>query len=110
MTPQEAIELTVKLETFRRLNERCEAIRKIIDQLTTNRPDDPNQTGPFTGNTRETRKITRIRIDFSKTLGGSPEVAMTLEDLHIHARDFQTFLLSTLRTQQDTLRSEMEKL
>ncbi len=110
MTPEEAKSLQVKLAAYRRLNERYEEIRKIIDQLTTNRPDDPNKTGPFTSNTHETRKITRLRIDFSKTLGGSPEVAMTLENLNIPARDVQQLLISLLSTEQGVLRSEMEKL
>lgn len=110
MTPHEAKALEVKLDMFRRLSARSEQLRAIIDQLTLNRDSDPNKTGPFTGNTRETRKITRLRIDFSKTLGGSPEVDMTIDSLNIPARDFQRFMLSLLHTEAGVIQSEMEKL
>lgn len=110
MTPQEARALEVKLETFRRLSARSEELCAIIYQLTIDRDSDPNKTGPFTGNTRKTRKITRLRIDFSKTLGGSPEVEMTIDALRIPARDFQRFMLSLLRTEAGVIHSEMAKL
>jgi len=110
MTPQEAKELKFRLDAFTRLEKRADELSFIINQITADSPTDPNQTGPFTGNTRETRKITRLRIDFSTTLGGSPEVDMTIDSLNIPARDFQRFMLSLLRTEAGVIQSEMAKL
>jgi hypothetical protein len=109
MNHREATEIEYRLKVYRALEKREEELLTAIEQITTNRTDDPNQTGPFTGNTRETRRIDSIHIGFTATLGRSPPVEMEIFNLGIEARLFGQALLVLLREKLEEVRNEMEK-
>lgn len=99
-----------RLRMYRALQSRAEQIRTAMDQLTTDRPEDPNKTGPFTANMRESRKIEGIDIRLTKTRGGSPPVEMSLHGLGIEAYEFRQHLITLLSAKLEAVQKEMEKI
>lgn len=110
MNAQEAQRLHLRITEYHGLEALLKQTRTAIDQITLSRPDDPNQTGPFTGNTRESRLITQLDISFSQTRGGSPPVSMTIQDLRISASDFKEALLVMLNKRKSDLKKQMDAL
>lgn len=110
MTPQDAKHMEDRLGQYRVIESRVQKIRDAINQLTVNREDDPNGQNPFTGNARESRQIDGIDIQFTKTRGGSPPVAMSMFDLGIEAADFKNAMLSLLRKLLSDAMSELDEL
>jgi len=70
-----------RVAAFHRLSERAAAIRKVLAEMGHPKVQD---SGPFTGNTRESRRVDSLRIFFSPTLGRAPAVDIMLTDLGIH--------------------------
>lgn len=110
MTPREAHIASEKLDVYYKLAKRRGELSHVIDQLTCNREDDPNKTGPFTGNHRESRRIDLLHIEFSATRGRSPAVEITLNNLGIPAYEFQKALIIMVRTAIDEVIKEMDKI
>lgn len=110
MDSRDAQQLEHRLQSYRKLESRYKEIRKAMDQLTTNRPDDPNMTGPFTGNMRESRQIDSIDISFTATRGGSPPCEISLHDLGIEAYEFKNHMMTMLGEKLNEVQKEMEKL
>lgn len=110
MDYRDAQQMETRLKTYRALEARAKQIRTAMDQLTTDRPEDPNKTGPFTSNMRESRKIEGIDIQFTQTRGGSPPVSMALFNLGIEAYEFRQHLMTLLSAKLDLVQAEMGKL
>lgn len=110
MSPQEAEKLEQNIKFYRCLERRRDELQVAIDQITTVQLGDPNNTGPFTGNHRESRRVLSLHIIFSETRGKSPIVEKTLVQLGIEARLFGQALLVLLREKMEEVRNEMDKL
>ena len=109
MDQRDAKQLELRLKAYRTLETRYKELRKAMEQLTTNRPDDPNMTGPFTGNMMESRQIDSIDISFTATRGGSPPCEMSLHDLGIEAYEFKNHMMTLLGDKLNEVQKEMEK-
>lgn len=70
----------------------------------------PCGQGPFTGNTRESRRVESMEILFTSTRGGSPAVATSLRALRFEAYELGRALESMLTAQLDAVNAEMKKL
>ena len=57
----------------------------------------PDGQGPFTGNTRESRKVLSVKIQFSATLGGACPVSIEIPAMPISAWDLGRALEGLLR-------------
>ncbi len=99
-----------RVSTYRALEKRRDEIQTAINLITMDQPDDPNKTGPFTGNHRESRRVLALHIVFSETRGQSPVVERTLVQLGIEANEFGKLLVGMLRAKQAEVRKEMEEL
>lgn len=115
MNEHEVAQQKKRLETYDRLRERRSEIREALDLVTGQRriaPDtNPKDINfPFTGNTRESRRVLALNIDFTSTLGTAPPMSLKLEDLNIPAWEFGRFLETCLKAQLDAINAEIEKL
>lgn len=110
MTTDEAHTETQRLKKFNALNARQAEIYRIINCLNAPWPTGPHEQNPYTGNARETRRIKSLKIEFTTTLGGAPEVTDYLYNLGIEAYEFRQWLEGVLKDQQDALREEMRNL
>lgn len=99
-----------RVTAYRALEKRRDEIQTAIDLITMDQPDDPNKTGPFTGNHRESRRVLCLHIVFSETRGKSPVVERTLVQLGIEANEFGKLLVGMLRAKQAEVRKEMDAL
>jgi len=70
----------------------------------------PCGQGPFTGNTRESRRVISMKIQFSATLGGAAPVDIEISNMHIKAYELGRALESMLRSEMKLLNDEMEKV
>ena len=70
----------------------------------------PCGQGPFTGNTRESRRVDRMLIEFTATRGGACAVSTDIVNPHIEAWELGRVLESMLREKLKTINAEMEKL
>jgi len=110
MTESEARTIESKVALFRKFYEKREELFKLMRELTEGDPDGPCGQDPFTGNTRETRRVNAITIEFSKTLGGDPEVKYHYSGFSISAYDLGQFLKLRVQDGIETLTKEIEKL
>lgn len=99
-----------RIELFRKLEARQEQIRAALRVLQEPCPDGPCGQNPFTGNWRESRDVEEIKMFFTKTKGGSPEVHATIEHLLVSASALKNFLVAELSRQYDQNMIEMEKI
>lgn len=83
--------------------ERRNLITYAMSELRRDHPDGPRGSGPFTGNTHESRQIESLSIKFTRTRGGSPPVSLSIDDLFVEAYEFSQFLLGKLQTQRDEI-------
>jgi hypothetical protein len=109
MNAQESKAVETRLKAYRHLEIRQNQLRAAIDAITEDKGH-PNETGPFTGNMRESRRINHMSFWFSETCGKSPPVQMTINDLGIEAYEFQRDLLTLLRAKKSEIEKEMERL
>ena len=89
MTEQEYIAIRERLSKYGKLCKARDELYKAREVIT--RPwteTGPCGQGPFTGNTRESRRIDSMSIKFTATRGGSPPVGEDIFNLHIEAWDF----------------------
>lgn len=108
MTKAEAENQAKRVETFNRLNAGRSALRNTIQKM--DLPISGSCASPFTGNTRESRKITNMRIDFSATLGGEGPVTLDLDYMQISAGDFGRMLEKLLEDKMTKLNAEIDAL
>lgn len=110
MTAEDVKREQSRIENFNRLNEVAQRTRWVLDEITKSDPTGPCQQGPFTGNTRESRQIKSLHIEFTQTRGGSAPVKMTLDDLYISAPDLGRYLQNALKDNLARVTAEMEKI
>lgn len=108
MKAHEIKPLMERVTKFNALSARFSVLEELIRKL------DNDHVGcsdsPFTGNTRESRRITELNISFSATLGLEKPVEMRFSSLHIPAYDLCKFLELQLKKQQDAVKAEMDAL
>ncbi len=102
--------LREKLVKFNELETRLNAVNMLLNRIQADDPDGPCGQGPFTGNTRESRRVNDLVINFSKTLGGSPGVSMSLSGLNIYAGKFEDFLVHELKLEAERITKSMDEL
>ncbi len=110
MTDQEAKQQEQRITKFRELEKLRDEIRGAISMVTEPWKDGPHGQGPFTGNTRESRRVRSIEIRFTPTLGGAPAVETKIENLGIEACALGRFLEGQLRERLALVLAEMEKV
>ncbi len=111
MKTHEALEQEMRIEKYRILESIRTDITKAIDKINEPWPDTgPHGKGPFTGNSRETRKVKSLTIAFSKTLGGSAPVEIEIHNLYIPAPEFGEILEILLKEQLEIVNREIEAL
>jgi len=110
MTECESKQLREKLDRFEKLTN---ALSIQCDALNCIEQDDPSGTrgqSPFTGNTRESRKVSKITIQFTSTRGGAKEVIEAISGLDIEAFEFGRFLAEKTRENISAIESEIASL
>lgn len=116
MNSHEVQQQKKRIETYDKLSERRAEIREALDLLTGQRriaPDNPGAKDinyPFTGNTRESRRVLALSIDFTATLGTAPPMSLELDELHIPAWELGRFLQTCLQAQLDAIDKEIAAL
>lgn len=110
MTSQDATHQSERLKKFRQLDELHTQTYAAMQKIRAGDPEGPHGQGPFTGNTRESRLVESLDIQFSPTRGGAPKTSLSLADLHIEAYEFARALLSMLEARLALLQAEMDKL
>ncbi len=115
MKSREVDQQRKRIAEYEKLCGRRSEIHRSLDLLTgqarigpdTN-PKDINF--PFTGNTRETRRVSHLVIEFTRTLGGADPMSLRLLDLNIPAGELGRFLRACLETQIESINKEIEAL
>jgi len=98
------------VKRYDELAARAAQIHALIKEIEADDPTGPCKESPFTGNTRESRKVLGLSIQFSATLGRSPPVNKELGHLNISASKFADFIIGDLTAQLKAIQEEMEKL
>lgn len=110
MKAHEAEEQTARLLKYRQLEGILAEIRAALETVTEPWPNGPCGQGPFTGNTRESRRVKFMHIEFTETRGGAPPASVTISPLHIEASALGVHLANMLREKMTLIRGEMEKI
>ncbi len=110
MKSHEVVLLRKKLVAFNELETRLNAVNMLLNRIQADDPDGPCGQGPFTGNTRESRRVHDLTIGFTKTLGGAPAVSMSLSGLNIYAGKFEDFLVHELKIEAEKIAKAMDEL
>lgn len=111
MNEQEAAQQTLRINKFKELerardNAYC-ALAKITEDW---KETGPCGQGPFTGNTRESRRITGMSIRFSTTRGGSSPVEIVIADMEIEAHEVGQMLALMLERKIMVLSAEIDQI
>lgn len=110
MKAQQVSEMESKIVKFRALEKRQNEIYGALKMLTKDDPEGPCGKGPFTSNTRESRRIESLSICFTKTRGGAKATSMSIENLFIEAWEFENAIESMLRKQLKEVQGAMEDI
>jgi len=114
MNYQEAQQQSARIALYRKLEARREqivaAIAAIQEKWDTPEKKGPCGQGPFTGDTRESRRVRDITIYFTQTRGGAEGVTATLRELHIEAFEFGHYIISALEKQRAEIDKQMKAL
>jgi hypothetical protein len=107
MTPLECKAQSLRIEKYRILesayNEASAALHSITDTQASGQ-------SPFTGNTRESRRVESIHIEFSPTRGGAPAASIDLYSLGIGALECEQAICGMLQKRLESISAEMEKI
>lgn len=98
MTSQEVGLQTKRLEAYQKLAARLNEIETTLAVMRT--PFGIHKCSAFTGNTRESRRVVSIRIQFSHTSGGEVPVDLNLTGLNIGGWKFGDYLEAALNEQK----------
>jgi hypothetical protein len=107
MTDQEYLDQSARLSKFNELTSRRKEIREALKLLTEPDPNGPCGQNPFTGNTRESRKVTDLQFGFTQTRGGAPGITLSVYDLNIRASDLGRAIEEMLRAELASVTKEM---
>ena len=110
MNEQEAKLQSDRVEKFRKLDAVKTQIREAITKITEDCPTGPNGSGPFTGNTRESRRIQSMHLKFTATRGGAHAVELEIPELYIEANELWRAVEAMLRAKLKLVIEEIEKL
>jgi hypothetical protein len=111
MIEQEVKEQMGRITRYRELerirNEMYAALTKVTEDW---KGIGPSDQGPFTGNTRESRRVRSMHVWFTKTQGGADAVDIEIPTMHIEASALGQSLASMLRAKIASIEAEMEKI
>lgn len=110
MNQIQANALEKNLSEFKRLSEVLSKLRDTHRSILMDDPTGPCNQSPFTGNTRESRRVLSMIIHFSNTLGGAHGVSKTLEGLDLPAWEFGRYLKEYLEKRIEEIQAEIAKL
>lgn len=99
-----------RIARFEKLEKRRDDIRHAIRKLTENWEHGPCGQGPFTSNTRESRQIQSLCIQFTPTRGGAPRAELEIDNLFVEASSFGAELRRMLERELETIQAAMEKV
>jgi hypothetical protein len=110
MTEQEAKEIMERVCKYRALEKVRDEVRTALEVITQPWTDGPCGQGPFTGNTRESRQVSQMTIQFTATRGGSPAVSVDIYKMHIEAHELGRALKEMLGAKLEAINAEIEKI
>ena len=99
-----------RVTKYRELEKVRNEIYAAIKAVTKDQKDGPCGQGPFTGNTRESRKVRSMHICFTATRGGAPAVDMDIGDMHIEAWELGKAIEAMLWAKLEPINAEIAKL
>jgi hypothetical protein len=108
MTSQELKQQTERIEKYDKLATRLREIENALLVLHT--PFGFHKCSAFTGNTRESRRVLSMRIQFSHTSGREEPVDLNLTGLNLQACVLGNHIEKALDEQRKAIVEEMEKL
>lgn len=111
MTAQEAkfqADRIFKYDKLKKLRDEAYEVRARLTEEW--KENGPCGQGPFTGNTRESRKVNQLHIMFSRTRGGAREVEIKINNISIEASRLGRFLVSEVEARIASITAEIEKL
>lgn len=113
MSPQEAKHHQQRLLKFNFLDAARSALHSTLAKMS-EKSGYPgtvqSHADPFTGDTRESRRVAWLKIGFTATLGGEPPVELDLNYLNIPAWEFGNALEAAIKKQIAALNAAIEKL
>lgn len=108
------IELKTQLERVVQYNElkrQREEAKHALRLLTEDWKDiGPCGKGPFTGNTRESRQVKSMSINFTATRGGAHPVSLDIPGMYIEAWEVGAFLVAMLEKRITELNTRVENV
>lgn len=111
MNSQEVKTQMARVERWKELCAIRDKYNGLLRLITREDPDGPCGQGPFTGNTRESRRVEAITVEFTATRGGSPRYPnMRLEGLDLEAFAFGSYLQSHLNKKIKEINDAIEAL
>lgn len=110
MTDQESNKQKKRLVEYAQLKKVQDDLLQALETITNDDPAGPYGKGPFTGNTRESRRVNGMMINFSTTRGGAPEVNMSVRGLQVEAYEFGRWLEEKTRSRIAELGREMAEI
>lgn len=110
MKANEVKTMTERLARFHALTARLNEINEALRIIRISDEDAPCGQTPFTGNTRESRRVDSLLICFSETLGRSPAVRLQISNMKISASNLGRFLETELDHDRLKITAEIEAL
>ncbi len=110
MNAQDVAMMQDKISRFQDLNSQRNELYEAIRIIDENNKGSLFQASAFTGNTRESRKVLSMTINFTRTLGGEAPTQVRIDDMHIDAWELGKFLKSQCQSKLDLVNAEIEKL
>ena len=110
MKEQDVKESMARISKYRALETLRDEISLALKKVTEPWAEGPSGQGPFTGNTRESRKVRSMIIRFTETLGGAAGVELEIPKMHIEAWELGQALEAMLREKLNAVNDAMEKL
>ncbi len=108
MTIQELNHQADRVTRFKLLDALAAETHAALQRIENDYPDDPGGDNPFTTNTRESRTVINISVEFSPTKGGAAGVVHDFVRLNIPADELGQFLASKLRARLKDIDARME--
>lgn len=110
MDDQETKIQMARVTKYRELEKIRDEIHSAINAIIEGHKDGPHGQGPFTSNTRESRQIQSMKINFTATRVGWHPVEIYISGLHIEAWEFGKALENMLRLKLKPILEAMDKL
>ncbi len=108
MENHELSQMRLRIERYEQLQKRLVQLDDIREVM--NSEFGHHKQTAFTGNTRESRDVSTVSINFTHTKGGEPPVSMNLNHLNIPATTIGLFLAGEIAEQRAKLVAEIKAL